>query len=115
MLVIPRVELILGLPRETALIFAVVGVMVLGQLAVNLAKPWIDRLLYPEDREEIAWIQTLDRRLLTSGEVRQFLTQHPDQPVRLDAGAQRFCHGADRRGAAGGGGGGRCRTCPKPT
>jgi hypothetical protein len=73
MLVIPRVELILGLPRDTALIFAVVGVIVLGQLAVNLAKPWIDRLLYPEDREEIAWIQTLDRRLLTSGEVRQFL------------------------------------------
>ena len=74
MLVIPRVELILGLPRDTALIFAVVGVMVIGQLAVNLAKPWIDRLLYPEDREEITWIQTLDRRLLTSSDLRQFLT-----------------------------------------
>ncbi len=74
MLVIPRVELILGLPRDTALIFAVVGVMVIGQLAVNLAKPWIDRLLYPEDREEIVWIQTLDRRLLTSSDLRQFLT-----------------------------------------
>ncbi len=73
MLVIPRVELILGLPRDTALIFAVVGVIVLGQLAVNAAKPWIDRLLYPEDREEIAWIQTLDRRLLTSSDLRQFL------------------------------------------
>lgn len=73
MLVMPRVELILGLPRDTALIFAVVGVMVLGQLVVNLAKPWIDRLLYPEDREEIVWIQTLDRRLLTSNEVSQFL------------------------------------------
>lgn len=74
MLVIPRVELILGLPRDTALIFAVVGVMVVGQLAVNLAKPWIDRLLYPEDREEIVWIQTLDHRLLTSSDLRQFLT-----------------------------------------
>jgi hypothetical protein len=74
MLVIPRVELILGLPRDTALIFAVVGVMVIGQLAVNLAKPWIDRLLYPEDREEITWIQTLDSRLLTSSDLRQFLT-----------------------------------------
>ncbi len=74
MLVIPRVELILGLPRDTALIFAVVGVMVVGQLAVGLAKPWIDRLLYPEDREEITWIQTLDRRLLTSSDLRQFLT-----------------------------------------
>lgn len=74
MLVIPRVELILGLPRDTALIFAVVGVIVLSQLAVNAAKPWIDRLLYPQDEQEIAWIQTLDRRLLTSSDLRQFLT-----------------------------------------
>jgi hypothetical protein len=73
MLVIPRVELILGLPRETALIFVVVGVLVVGQLAVNLAKPWIDRFLYPEDREEIAWIETLSRRLLTSTDLRHFL------------------------------------------
>lgn len=74
MLVIPRVELILGLSRDTALVFAVVGVIVLGQLAVNAAKPWIDRLIYRQDREEIAWIQTLDRRLLTSSDLRQFLT-----------------------------------------
>ncbi len=74
MLVMPRVELILGLPRDTALIFAVVGVVVIGQLAVNAAKPWIDRLLYPEDRDEIALIQTLDRRLLTSSDLRQFLS-----------------------------------------
>lgn len=74
MLVIPRVELILGLPRDTALIFAVVGVVVIGQLAVNAAKPWIDRLLYPEDRDEIALIQTLDHRLLTSSDLRQFLS-----------------------------------------
>lgn len=73
MLVIPRVELILGLPRDTALIFAVVGAVVLGQLAVNITKPWIDRLLYPEDRDEIALIQTLDHRLLTSSDLRQFL------------------------------------------
>jgi hypothetical protein len=74
MLVIPRVELILGIPRDTALIFAVVGVIVLGQLAVGAAKPWIDRLIYRQDREEITWIQTLDRRLLTSSDLRQFLT-----------------------------------------
>lgn len=74
MLVMPRVEMILGLPRDTALIFAVVGVMVLGQLVVNMAKPWIDRLLYLQDQEEIAWIQTLDRHLLTSSDLKQFLT-----------------------------------------
>ncbi len=73
MLVIPRVELILGLPRDTALIFAVVGVIVLGQLAVSVAKPWLDRLILSQDREEVAWIQTLDRRLLTSSDLRQFL------------------------------------------
>jgi hypothetical protein len=73
MLTIPRVELILGLPRDTALIFAVVGVIVLGQLAVNVAKPWIDRLIYRQDREEISWIQTLEHRLLTSSDLVQFL------------------------------------------
>jgi hypothetical protein len=73
MLVIPRVELILGLPRDTALIFAVVGVIVLGQLAVGAARPWIDRLIYRQDREEISWIQTLDQRLLTSSDLNQFL------------------------------------------
>jgi hypothetical protein len=74
MLVIPRVEVILGLPRDTAVIFAVMGVIVLGQLAVNIAKPSIDRFLSPQDQEEIAWIQTLDRRLMTSSDLRQFLT-----------------------------------------
>jgi hypothetical protein len=74
MLVIPRVEVILGLPRDTAVIFAVVGVIVLGELAVNITKPWIDRFLSPQDQEEIAWIQTLDRRLMTSSDLRQFLS-----------------------------------------
>ncbi len=74
MLVMARVEQVLGLPRDTALIFAVAGVIVLGQLAANAAKPWLDRLIFHQDREEIAWIQALDRRLLTSSDLRQFLT-----------------------------------------
>jgi hypothetical protein len=73
MLVIPRVELILGLPRDTALIFVVVGMIVIGQLALGAAKPYLDRLIFRQDREEIEWIQTLDRRLLTSSDLRQFL------------------------------------------
>jgi hypothetical protein len=73
MLVIPRVELILGLPRDTALIFAVVGIIVLGQLALGKAKPYLDRLIFRQDREELAWIQTLDQRLLTSSDLHQFL------------------------------------------
>ncbi len=73
MLAVPKVQQILGLRRDTVLIFAVVGVVVLLQLAINLVKPFIDRAIYRQDREEIAWIQTLDRRLLTTADLHAFL------------------------------------------
>jgi hypothetical protein len=73
MLAVPKVEQILGLPRDTVLIFSVAGVVVLLQLAINRAKPFIDRAIYRQDREEITWIQTLDRRLLTSADLNAFL------------------------------------------
>jgi len=73
MLVIPKVEEVLGLPRDTVMVFAVVGAIVFLQLLINVAKPWIDRFIYRQDREEIIWIQELDRRLLTSSDLRQFL------------------------------------------
>lgn len=73
MLIVPRVEYILGLPRNTVLVFTVVGTILLLQLFVNVAKPFIDRLIYRQDREEITWIQTLDKRLLTTTDLRQIL------------------------------------------
>lgn len=73
MLVIPRVEQILGLPRDTVIIVAVAASVVILQLAVNLAKPAIDRLIYRRDRQEIALIQTLETRLLTSTDLEQLL------------------------------------------
>ncbi len=73
MLVIPRVEAILGLPRDTVLIFAVIAAIVLLQVLVNLAKPYIDRLIYRQDREQVAWIEQLDSRLLTSTDLAQLL------------------------------------------
>ncbi len=73
MLVIPRVEAILGLPRDTVLIFAVIIGIVLFQVLINLAKPYIDRLIYRQDRDQVAWIQQLDSRLLTSTDLAQLL------------------------------------------
>lgn len=73
MLAVPKVEGILGLPRDTVLIFTVVGAIVLLQLAINRAKPFIDRAIYRQDQDEITWIQTLDRRLLTSADLGAFL------------------------------------------
>jgi len=73
MLVIPRVERILGLPRDTVLIFTVTMGIVLLQVTINVAKPYIDRLIYRKDREELAWIQTLDQRLFTTTDLEQLL------------------------------------------
>ncbi len=73
MLAVPKVQAILGLPRDTVLILSVVAVIVLLQVAINRAKPFVDRLIYRQDRNEIAWIQTLDRRLLTTADLRSFL------------------------------------------
>lgn len=73
MLLIPRVESILGLPRETILIVAVAGSLVILQLLVDMANPAIDRLVYRRDRKELIWIQTLSQRLLTTTDLEQVL------------------------------------------
>lgn len=73
MLTIPRVTHILGLPRDTVLIVAVAGSVVVLQLLINVAKPAIDRLIYRQDRNEIVWIQSLDQHLLTTTDLEQLL------------------------------------------
>jgi len=63
----------LGVPRETFLVFSVVGLILVLQVAINVTKPFVDRLIYRQDREEIIWFQELDNRLLTSTDLTQFL------------------------------------------
>lgn len=70
---LPRVERLLGLPRDIVLFSVITGVIVLSQLILSVTKTLVDRLVYREDRDEIAWLRELDRRLLTSSDVRQFL------------------------------------------
>ncbi|MGQ9681159.1 MAG: histidine kinase N-terminal 7TM domain-containing protein [Anaerolineae bacterium] len=72
-LVMPSVERILGIKRDTVLIFAIVVTSVLLQVVIILAKPAIDRLIYRRDRAEINWIQEMDKRLLTSHDLEQIL------------------------------------------
>jgi hypothetical protein len=72
-LIVPRVEVILGVPRETFLIFAIVGGIVLYQVLLKLAQPLVDRLTYEGDRTEINWLQRVDERLLTSSEIEQLM------------------------------------------
>jgi hypothetical protein len=68
-----QVEGWLGLPGRRLMLFGAVGVILLLQLGVELAKPLIDRALYRQDQPEIEWIQELSNRLLTTTDLRQFL------------------------------------------
>lgn len=72
-LTVPKVESILGLPRESVVLLTVVALIVLLQLVIELIKPTVDRLIYSDDQEELMAIRELDRRLLTSSDLRQFL------------------------------------------
>ncbi|MCC6456663.1 MAG: hypothetical protein IT328_17040 [Caldilineaceae bacterium] len=72
-LTLPRVERLLGLPRDIILFSVITGVVVLSQLILSVTKSMVDRLVYREDRDEIAWLRELDRRLLTTSDLRQFL------------------------------------------
>ena len=70
---VPTVERILGLPRDVVLFSVITGVIIFSQLFLSLTKTFVDRLVYREDRAEIAWLRELDRRLLATTDVRQFL------------------------------------------
>jgi hypothetical protein len=63
----------LGLSPFRLALFGVVIAILLIQLGVEWSKPLIDRLLYRRDEREIAWIQSLSNRLLTTTDLRQFL------------------------------------------
>lgn len=73
---IPTVERILGLPRDLVVFSVVTGVIVAGQLALNLSNPLIEFLIYREDAREATWLRELERRLLTPSDVRQFMENH---------------------------------------
>ena len=70
---LPTVERILGLPRDIVLFSVITGVIVLSQLVLSMTKSWVDWLVYREDNAEIGWLRELDRRLLTTSDLRQFL------------------------------------------
>ncbi len=70
---LPTIERTLGLPRDIVLFSMITGVIVSSQLFLSVTKSVVDRLIYREDRDEIGWLRELDRRLLTTSDLRQFL------------------------------------------
>jgi hypothetical protein len=69
----PPIERIIGLPRDAILFSIITGVIILSQLLLSVTKSAVDRLIYREDREEIAWLRELDRRMLATSDLRQLL------------------------------------------
>jgi hypothetical protein len=70
---VPVVAEWLGVPGDVVLFSVITGVIVLSQLLLSVSKSLVDRLIYREDRDEIAWLREVDRRLLTTTDLRQFL------------------------------------------
>jgi hypothetical protein len=73
MLFVPTVERWIGLTRETVLFATVIVAIVMLELVINLARPWIDKLVFWGDRDELERIQEIDSRLLTTSDLRQLL------------------------------------------
>ena len=72
-LVMPRVEMILGAPRETILIFAVVGGIIFYEVLVSYLRPLFDFLAHRDDREEFEILRFIEERLVTSSDLQQLL------------------------------------------
>jgi hypothetical protein len=70
---VPPVERMLGLTRETVLFAVVIGAIVIFELAINLSKPFLDRLIFWNDREELNRFEEIDKRLLTTSDLHQLL------------------------------------------
>lgn len=68
-----RVEAYLGLRRDMLAMVAVVATIVLLQLLISLSRPFLDRIIFWRDREELVRIQKLSDHLLTTSDLRQFL------------------------------------------
>jgi hypothetical protein len=72
--VVNRTMQLLGLGYSGVVPFAMVASLLLLQFVITLIRPPVERwLFYGEDREDVARLQLLEERLLTTGDLRQFL------------------------------------------
>jgi hypothetical protein len=72
--VVNRLSTRMGLENSRAVPFTMVATLLLLQYVITLVRPTIERwFFYGEDRGDVARLQLLEERLLTSGDVKQFL------------------------------------------
>lgn len=71
--VVPPIERLLGLSHETLLYATVIVGIIVFEMLISRTKPYLDRMLFWQDRQEVRSIQRLDARLLTTTDLRQLL------------------------------------------
>ncbi len=72
--VVNRVNQLLGIENSRAVLFSMVAGLLVLQYLITLIRPVVERwLFYGTDRQEIARLQLLEERLLTTGDLRQYL------------------------------------------
>lgn len=73
MQIVPFLERLFGLPKDTLLTFGVMLMTVLIPLFVNRVKPYLDALVYMQDHEEIDYLRNLPRSTFTRADLRTLL------------------------------------------
>lgn len=74
MVLVNRLAELIGLEQSRLVPFAMVASLLLLQLLITLIRPSIERwLFYGEDRADVERLHLLEERLLTTGDLRQFL------------------------------------------
>ncbi|MBC8163514.1 MAG: hypothetical protein H7Z42_20085, partial [Roseiflexaceae bacterium] len=73
MRVVPVLARWMGLPTETVMTFGVMVMTVIMPLFVSRVKPYLDTLIYAQDRAEIDYLRTLPRRTFTYADLRSLL------------------------------------------
>jgi hypothetical protein len=70
---VPWLEQVLGLPRDTLIIFAVMIMTVLMPTLIMLIRPYIYALVLMQDHEELDYLRRLPRDTFTRADLRQLL------------------------------------------
>ena len=71
--IVPSLERLLGLPSDTLITFSVMIMTVMLPIFISQIKPYLDALVYMQDREEIAYLRELPRSMFTRTDLRQLL------------------------------------------
>lgn len=82
---VPALERLLGLPSETLTVFGVMVMTVVMPIFVSRVRPYLDALIYAQDRAEIEYLRALPRSTFTYADLRSLL----ENTLRVVCGAMR--------------------------